>query len=301
MKPLLRPFYNTTYSFLQFTLPFNPFIPKKINGTEVRSGHARYEQETNPELDELIVEALQKQGIRVSTHTIDLGKFRDYLSSAHYPSTYYGNDEERDENFIEKALEHFTSLQFFELNEDSVLIDIASGNSPFSSIIQKRSGTPYAYAQDLSFPKGIKKNKIGGHASFLPFNDSSADVLTLHCSLEHFEGNEDQLFFKEAMRVLKKGGRCIVLPFYLSSAYTIHIDPVNNFLKSYHPKLDDEGALVKYCDSRQAFTRHYDVRAFKKRVLDNTPGMSVEIFKVSNFKAVHADCYLRFAAVFTKQ
>ncbi|MEP7168249.1 MAG: methyltransferase domain-containing protein [Bacteroidota bacterium] len=301
MNTAIKRFYNGVYLFLHATLPVNPFIPKKINGNKVRNGHIRTEQEINPQLDELIIQQLSEQHLENFSYRIDIDAFRKYYSETNYPMEYYGNKNGRDDNFIEKALEHFVSMQFLPLNKNCTLVDIGAGNSPFSEILCEKFEIKNSYKQDLSFAEGVHENKIGGRASCIPFDDCSIDAMTLHCSLEHFEGNEDLAFFKETERVLKKGGKCVVLPFYLSSQYTVHLDPVNNLLKSFTPVISDEGAVIRYCDSKQAFSRHYDVKTFRQRIINNTQGLNPGIYHVDNFKEVHADCYLRFILVMTKK
>jgi|SRR6185436_1907190 len=294
MNPAIKQFYNGAYFFLQATLPVNPFIPRKINGSRVRRGHIRVEQETNPQLDDLIIKELTENRIENYSYKIDIPAFKKYLAGTFYPQDYYGNQNGRDDNFIEKALEHFVSLQFLSPDKKSILVDIGAGNSPFSAIVQEKFGVEKVYCLDKNFAEGLHENKIGCIASHLPLEDNSIDAMTLHCSLEHFEGSEDIGFFNEAERVLKRGGKCIVLPFYLSSQYTVHLDPVNNLLKSFKPSLNDEGAVIRYCDSRQAFSRHYNVDAFQKRILQNMQSLRPVIYHVENFKEAHEDCYLRF-------
>jgi len=301
MHTAVKRFYDGAYFFLQATLRVNPFIPRKIKGSKVIRGHIRREQETNPQLDELIIQQLKEQRIENNSYEIDINKFRKYYSDTTYPQDYYGNKKRRDDNFIEKALEHFVSLQFLGLCTQSTLVDVGAGNSPFSEIVSEKYSIKNSYRQDKYFEDGLHANKIGGSASSLPFPDNSIDAMTLHCSLEHFEGKEDTGFFKEAERVLKKDGKCIILPFYLSSTYTVHLDPVNNLLKSLRPSLDDEGAVIRYCDSRQVFSRHYDVNAFCQRILNHVHALHTTIYHVENFKEVHPDCYLRFIAVMTKK
>ena len=130
--------------------------------------------------------------------------------------------------------------------------------------------------------------------------DSSVDAVTLHCSLEHFENNDDIDLFVELERVLKPGGRAIVLPFYLAYEYTIHVDPVFNLLKFHKPQLDNK-ARLRYCDWYQYFSRHYDVQALQELILNNARSLELKIYKVDNFMEVDKGCYLRFIGEFTKR
>jgi hypothetical protein len=301
IKKVIHPFYSALHFVLHKTLEVNPLIRKNANHKKIIKGHIRIEQETNPELDKKIIKLLDENGIKNESYSIDAPAFKKYLSETIYPSYYYGGILTNDE-FIEKALEHFVSLKLVTLNETSVAVDIGAANSPFYKIVKSKTRTPFAYSHDKIFKKGIHENKIGSLASRLPLEKESVDVITLHCSLEHFEGTQDKVFFREAERVLIKGGKCIVLPLYLSSEYTVHLDPVYNLLKWYHPNVsDDKDAVIRYCDSRQHFSRHYDVKNFKERILNHLHFLDVEIFHVENFKEINPNCYLRFIAVFTKK
>ena len=191
------------------------------------------------------------------------------------------------------------STEFIEFGPDTVFVDIAACTSPFHQIVRQQFGCKQTYQQDLIFPKGIHGDKIGGWAHELLLPDQSVDAVTLHCSLEHFEGNSDTLFFQELERVLKPGGRAVVLPFYLAREYTIHVDPAYNFLKFHRPALDPQ-ANLRYCNWSQFFSRHYDPLALQRRILQAAPQLTLTLYKVENFREVHPNCYLRFVGVFEK-
>ena len=101
-------------------------------------------------------------------------------------------------------------------------------------------------------------------------------------------------------RILKPGGRIIVLPFYLASRYVIHVDPVFNVLRRHRPQLDEKAEL-RYCNWYHFFSRHYDPQALQSRVLSAMPDVDLTIYRVENYKAVDPSCYLRFIGVFEKQ
>ena len=81
---------------------------------------------------------------------IDTAAFRRYVERADYPRAYR---ETFGELFIEKALEHFVSLELMAVGPDDVFVDIASCSSPFADIVE-RLGHCTAYRQDLDFPPG---------------------------------------------------------------------------------------------------------------------------------------------------
>lgn len=300
LKRIAHLLYNSAYVSLQRTQAINLLIPKKLNSKKVLHGHIRLEQETNPLLDKAIVAQLNEHGIANKPYHINTESFKKYLSSVSYPPDYYAS-ETGGEEFIEKALEHFVSLQLIEQNPASILIDIGAGNSPFARIAKEHFGIINSFSEDKQFPAGINARKVGGTASLLPFEEESVDTLTLHCSLEHFEGREDVEFFREAQRVLKVGGKCVCLPFYLSSQYTVHLDPVYNLLRLHRADISaDTTAVPRYCDSRQFFSRHYDVHTFRERILIPLDRLDSEVLVVQNYKDINKECYLRFILVLTK-
>jgi ubiquinone/menaquinone biosynthesis C-methylase UbiE len=73
------------------------------------------------------------------------------------------------------------------------------GLTPVSA--QKKMADHYAQSQGLNIQIDI------GHAEQLPYADNSFDVLSFFESACHFE--DRALFFREAMRVLKPGGRIV--------------------------------------------------------------------------------------------
>jgi len=62
---------------------------------------------------------------------------------------------------------------------------------------------------------GFNGNTIGGNATDMLITDGVATKMALHCSFEHFEGDEDIRFIKEADKVLRGEGKMCILPLYL--------------------------------------------------------------------------------------
>lgn len=299
-KAALKPIYHFVHDGLFQTIDANPFFPNYHQGKRIEKGHISLEHLQNPELDIKLSEALETVGAEIKPYHIDVAAYRNYLTETAYPESYYGGGLDPKQNFTEKTLEHFVSLDFMNLNADSRFVDIAACTSPFSGIIKKRFGVQESYQQDLVYPKGLNDGKIGGYGHELPFEANSVDAVTLHCSLEHFEGISDTEFFKTMDRVLKPGGRVIVLPFYLASRYVIHVDPVFNAIRRHRPQLDEKAEL-RYCNWYQFFSRHYDPNALKTRILDHCPNLDLSIHRVENYKSVDPACYLRFIGVFEKR
>ncbi|MEM8887761.1 MAG: methyltransferase domain-containing protein [Bacteroidota bacterium] len=300
LKQWVYPLYRFSHDFLFASRNLNPIFPKKHGGKAVKAGHVSDEHLENPDLDTLLEQGFRDIGVKVDSYTIDPKGYQEYLKLADYPADYYGGGLDPQQNFTEKTLEHYVSLDFLQLGKESTFIDIAACTSPFSQILHQKMGVAHTFQQDLIYPKGINGNKIGGWAHELYLEDESVDAVSLHCSLEHFEGNSDTLFFQELERVLKPGGRAVILPFYLAHEFSNHVDPAYNLLKNHRPPLDEK-ARLRYCNWYQFFSRHYDPAALKRRVLDQAPRLELNLYRVSNFKEVYKDSYLRWIGVFEKK
>ncbi|MEM7102119.1 MAG: methyltransferase domain-containing protein [Bacteroidota bacterium] len=300
VKKAVKPIYHFVHDTLFDTIDYNPLFPNKQGGKKIPRGHISAEHLANPQLDDQLSDNLVSAGIRVKDFYIEKVGYEAYMAAAKYPESYYGGGFDSSQNFVEKTLEHYVSTKFIDFMPETVFVDIAACTSPFSENIRSIYGVKTTYRQDLVFPKGVDNDRIGGYAHEIPLEDNSVDGITLHCSLEHFEGDSDTLFFQTAERILKPGGRVVVLPFYIADEYTIHLDPVFNLIKGHKPKVDPV-AKLRYCNWYQYFSRHYDVNALQKRILEAAPGLDLTIYRVRNFKKVHPGSYLRFIGVFEKK
>ncbi|RMG62949.1 MAG: class I SAM-dependent methyltransferase [Bacteroidetes bacterium] len=298
LKTLLRPAYTLTHALLYQSRALNPWFRQQY-GAQVGEGHISDEHLDHPELDDRLVADLQNRGIPVKPWVIDAKGYQAYLEAADYPADYYGGGLDPEANFTEKTLEHYVSTLFLDLGPDKVHVDMAACNSPFYEIVRRVFGVRTSYQQDLIYPSGRHGDRIGGWAHELDLPDGSVHAVTLHCSLEHFEGDSDRLFFQKLERVLAPGGRVVILPFYLAHTYTIHVDPAYNLLKGHRPTLDPKAAL-RYCSWRQFFSRHYDPQALQERLLAAAPSLQLTLYRFTNFREVHPPSYLRFAGVFEK-
>ncbi len=298
MKKIIYPFYNLLHRVIFFLFLFvsKTFYRRK----NIRTGHISSEHLKNPVLDDKLSEELKQLGVEVNELKISREEYLKYLSKASYAENYYGGGKNPEMNFTEKTLEHFVSTLFIDFYPEMTFIDYAAATSPFSSIIKNIFGISHSFCQDIIFEKGIHGNKIGGYPSDFQLPDNSVDAVTLHCSLEHFEGESDIDFFRSMEKMLKPGGRIIVLPFYLAYEYTIHLDPAYNLLKFHSPETDHQ-ARIRYCNWKQFFSRHYSPQILYDRILSNCPGLKLTVYRVLNFREIDEHCYLRFVGVFTKR
>lgn len=252
----------------------------------------------NHVIDEVKTE-LENDNFRVSDFFINKDEYNNYLQEANYPEfeDYYSHYQSRN-TFKEKSLEHFLSAKFLELSNDDVYLDIANCYSPVPEIYSELYGCK-TYRQDLIFPQGINGNMIGGNAGNLPVEDGFATKMALHCSFEHFEGDADIRFIKEASRVLRSGGRLCIVPLYLFTKYAIQTDVAAWPAKGL--EFDPYATIYIAEGWGERHGRFYDVYNLRKRIMSNLNNMELTIYVIRNQDVIDPSCYVKFAAVFEKK
>lgn len=240
-----------------------------------------------------VTAALRHAGLHPEPYQVDVDAFRRYLAAADYRRyrSYYGGEPP-----YEKRLEHFLAREFLALKPGEVYLDIASGDSPVVDIYHRLDGVD-AYSVDLRFsPRGTNPRQVHANAKALPWPDASVDAMALHCSYEHFEGDADSGFIRELDRVLKPGGRCVIVPLYIGTRYAIQSDPRRLPLGGL--PWDAEADVHLPLDLGQRHGRFYDAERLASRVFSCLSRARVNLLEVTNAAAVDPTCYVQFTAVF---
>ncbi len=234
-------------------------------------------------------EELNQLGLHVESLSVDPEDYKRYMASADYPDIY-------GEFLFEKSLEHYVSLKLLDFFSGDIFIDIASAGSPFPAIIRKLFGCT-VYKQDLAYPRGVHCDSIGSNASSIPLPPDSVTKMTLHCSFEHFEGDDDSKFITEAARLLKPNGKLCILPLYLADEYSNLTDPtVNRKGLSW----DRDAVIFNNLLYGNRFGRFYTVQKLKERVLDHCADFRVRFYFLENQKEIHGSCYLQVVLLLEK-
>jgi len=274
------------------TLLFNYYYIKtrrpKVKSRGVPTG--------DDEIDSRTETQLLANGFDIRDLRIDDGEFEAYRHKAAYQRFPDYRPGGSDPNFLNKALQHYVAAKLLDLSRDDVYIDVASSSSPVPEIYHELYGCR-AYRQDLGYPEGIDGSIIGGDAGDMPMADGFATKMALHCSFEHFEGNADIRFIKEASRVLAKGGRLCIVPLYLFTEYAIQTNPVISMKRGLP---FEEDAVVHCRRGWWAHGRFYDVPHLVTRVSDNMGDLRLTIHVLRNGKEIDPSCWVRFIALFEK-
>jgi SAM-dependent methyltransferase len=172
-----------------------------------------------------------------------------------------------------KTLEYLTSLTLGALEPGEVLLDAAGGgDAEFIRVAREQLDFAFVgYSQDAQL-SGTERDGIhfvGGSVDSIPLPDESVDVITCHHSIEHFRESSDSGFIREACRLMKPGGRTIVVPIFLTNCFAEiwNRRPEARFDPTATQIVDRTAAFAGW-GPYEGFARTYDVTAFRRRVLD---------------------------------
>lgn len=230
----------------------------------------------------------------LQTYELDGAEFRCYKAECGYAEKYVSYMGPR--LLDEKLLEHFVSIKLLHLLPGDVVIDIGSAASPFADYIERAIGCR-TYSLDLGYKPGIHGREIGASADAIPLESGSVDAMTLHCTIDHFEGDCDARFIREAARVLHPGGRLCILPVYFAPEPTNICDP-----RYFSPraKWDHEARLRAVQDYHNRFGRYYSVESFRRRILNTTNELKPSLYRVEGDRPKIPNNYLHYALVMTR-
>jgi SAM-dependent methyltransferase len=242
--------------------------------------------------------ALEAAGIEVERRSVEPERYRAWLAQADYARHPLYLDGGRAAEFPEKGLEHFIAAGLLGLQAGQVCIDVASQHSPAPEIYERLHGA-VMYTQDLLYRPGVHGRRVGGSASELPLSNGFADAMVSHNAFEHFEGDADTAFIREAARVLRPGGRLCILPLFLFTEHAIQTDPAA--ITGALPPFDAGARLWAARGWHDRHGRFYDAARLKSRLLDHAGAFSVRLIEYTDAAVVDVSCYLRFAVVLTRR
>jgi SAM-dependent methyltransferase len=190
------------------------------------------------------------------------------------------------------------SLLLAPVERDDIVVDVASERSVFPDLIRTLSHAS-VFRQDLIYPRGLQDDRIGGSAADMPIGAQFATKLFLHNSFEHFEGDTDTSFVREAWRVLKPGGVVCIVPLFLSDSHRILTDPL---VDRGDIEWDPEAALVAALGYRNRFGRFYSPETLLSRVIvpARESGFEPVVYYFENVRTLDPTSGMHFGLVFKK-
>ncbi len=223
--------------------------------------------------------------------------FRAYLERTReiYRQAGYFHLFDEDGYFLEKALEHYLSLELLEVCNKDLLLDVVAWGFPVAAIAERERGC-VAFSQDLVFNDGVHGRKIGSDVRNIPMPDASFTKIVAHCAIDNFEGDADIAFIQEAYRLLQPKGILMIVPLHMATRFENIIDPFEENVTT------DPNAIKVYkplCGFR--FGRHYDVNHLQTRLLNVVPFHPQIYYFKDGFNSFHPACHLRFVLKLVKK
>ncbi len=255
-----------------------------------------------------IEESLRATGNSVRPLVISPQDFERFKKSFPFPATYFtSNSALRNE----KLLEHFIASQMCGLRnalpdhaqartKDFLYIDVAGCGSPWVRVLNAKGIN--AIAIDLKIPPIHRRLKTYRKmdATKTTFGSESVDCMSLQCAYEVFLGNDDSLLVDEVARLLKPGGKGIVVPLYMHTHYCGYSSP-----EYYGKGWADSGATAYLRPSSWGipFSRKYDVERLNERVVSRAEerGMHCTIHVLRNKQELGQGVYCHFVLEMTKE
>jgi hypothetical protein len=239
---------------------------------------------------------LVELGVNIFEYAPDPRNFEAFQAAEYFPFDYHGGRNCPVWN--EKLFEHWIAaerLGLAQYGQQDIYVDIAAGGSPWAKAL--RSTYPLqAYAIDLSLEgsdyKDLPYYRVENGTSS-SFQDASVNGASLQCAFEMFMGGDDIGLIREFARILKPGGKAVILPLYMHTHYCAYASP-----RYYGKGYCDAGAKEYICRDWDTIpsARYYDTEAFKRRILETIEclGMQYRILVLRNKKSFGDNIYCHF-------
>ena len=254
-----------------------------------------YASPTNSELLK-IENDLSSISVDIHNFDVSIDQFKSFTKDNWFSDKYVGGPTSRVWN--EKLLEHYIASILLDLknySRDDIYIDVAACNSPWAKQLRINYSIN-AFAIDLAPVSNDFINLsyyLKENATKTSFADNSVRGVSLQCAYEMFQKEDDVLFIDELSRILKRGGKAIILPLYMHTHYCAYSTP-EYFGKGYTPKYAKE--YIRMDCGGVPSSRKYSANYLKKRILDRIKkaGLNYYIFVLRNKEKIDSDIYCHF-------
>ena len=271
-------------------------LGRKSGYTNWRFRHTpKYVNPTPTEL-EVIERDLIALGVAIEDYVPSAYAFKEFQDQGWFPPDYHGGQHSG--VWDEKLLEHWISserLGLMDFNPEDIFVDVAAASSPWVQGLRERKRLT-AFAIDLC-EVGVAYRHLPYYrienATQTTFLDGSVKGATLHCAYEMFMGDDDTRFISEAARILKPGGKVVILPLYMHTHYCAYATQ-EYFGKGYSDPTAKE--YVRLDTIGIPSSRKYDADMLKKRVLGpiQSVGLHYRLLALRNKAEFGKNVYCHF-------
>jgi SAM-dependent methyltransferase len=183
-----------------------------------------------------------------------------------------------------KPLEYLTTIKLLDFKDGDRILDAAGGEkAEYIEVLNSFTNCEtVTYCQDslLEGQKSGAINYIGGSIDSVPLPDGSLDKISCHHSFEHFRDNLDIDFIREALRLLRVGGKLAITPLFLTNKYA-EIWNISPATTHQGITIVDKTASFPGWGAFEGFARTYSTLTFEERILNHLPiDCKVQVFEV---------------------
>ncbi|MGD9975555.1 MAG: class I SAM-dependent methyltransferase [Desulfatirhabdiaceae bacterium] len=239
---------------------------------------------------------LRKLGISISDYEAESDEFKQFLADQWFPEQYHGGRSGA--VWDEKHLEHWIAGQLLGLasyDPNDVYVDIAAGNSPWAKKLRDRLGIS-ACAIDLApisdVYSGLPYYWVD-NATCTCFDNETVRGVSLHCAYEMFVDDDDTCLITELARILKPGGKAVILPLYMHTHYCAYATP--EFFRKGYADPEAKEYIRMDCYGVPS-SRKYDAITLQRRVLEpiQSAGMKYRLMALRNKESLGRNIYCHF-------
>jgi len=263
----------------------------------------------NPSDEELkqIEEELRSHNNSVKELTISPHEFEDFQRQIPIPPYYFASNDAALRT--EKILEHFIAYKMCKLQDalpidgapeakDFLYLDVGGCGSPWVQVLSEHGINAVSIDLAISPMHRHLKSYRKMDATRTVFDPASVDSMSLQCAYEMFAGDSDCLLIDECARILKPGGKLVIVPLYMHTHYCGYSTP------DYYGKGFADAGATEYIRPDCwgiPFSRKYDVAKLNERVLSRAErqGMRCVLHVLRNKEQIGSRVYCHFVLEIT--